>query len=182
VGQHSTGVDRAINALAVYALAQGDAGFLWPLAHRLPVLLSLRLPSRFLIIFVLLVAMMAAWGAQTLCEYRPRYGSLIAIVLVGLCTFTTNRIGPPRLSDVINNGWAPGSPAREFTQISHSPGNSSMIIPALENPGVTLIEIKYTSVAALLGTLVTFSTVLLAAAMWIPAPSAYRRLRPQAEA
>ena len=126
-----------ITAVVMYALAQGDAGLLWPLAHRLPVLSSLRLPSRFLIIFVLMVGMMAAWGLHWLSEYRSPYGGLIAIILVGACTFTTSRIGPPRLSDVLNNGWTPGITAREFTQISRGPDNNSMIIPALANHGVT---------------------------------------------
>ena len=124
-------------AVAMLWLARGDAGALrlWPILHSLPVFSSLRLPSRFLVIFVLAVAVLAGFGLDFLeAEFGPG-GKLAAIALLVLATVNSILAGPPTLDAILNAPIQPGPPQASFSQISRRPDNSQ-IIPTLENRGV----------------------------------------------
>jgi len=119
-------------------LARGDAQplALWPILHRLPVFDSVRLPSRFLVPFTLVVGMLAGHGLDWLAERWTNWGAAIGVAIVVLATVNCLLVGPPDLDSVWQYPAQPAAPAPVFHQILHGPGNNGMLIPAMENTGV----------------------------------------------
>jgi len=119
-------------------LARGDAQplALWPILHRLPVFDSVRLPSRFLVPFTLVVGMLAGYGIDWLAEQWTNWGAAIGVAIVVLATVNCLLVGPPDLDSVWQYPAQPAAPAPVFHQILHGPGNNGMLIPAMENTGV----------------------------------------------
>ncbi len=127
-----------IAGVILLALSLGDAvpWGLWPLLHKVPLFDSLRLPSRLLILFILVVGVMAALGFDWIASLKPPYGLYVSVFLLALCSINSMLVGPPILSDVLNNQSVAGPPINEFKQIARGPGNNSMLIPAMQNEGV----------------------------------------------
>jgi hypothetical protein len=123
-------------AVIVLLLSQGDAGWLWPLVHKLPLYSSLRIPARFLIAFTLLIGVLAGFGIDWLCSLQGRLGAAIAVFLLGVCSYQTIRVGPPLISQVINSQRSPRPPADRFSQIWLGPQGNQMTLAAMENHGV----------------------------------------------
>ena len=119
-------------------LARGDAQplALWPILHRLPVFDSVRLPSRFLVPFTLVVGMLAGYGIDWLAEQWKNWGAAIGVAIVVLATVNCLLVRPPDLDSVWQYPAQPAAPAPVFHQILHGPGNNGMLIPAMENTGV----------------------------------------------
>jgi hypothetical protein len=124
-------------AIMLLWLARGDAGWLWPIVHRLPIFDSLRMPSRFLIPLVLMVGVVAGFGLQWLCALDWHLAGLAAalVILVG-STVNTMLVGIPLMGQLINFLQHPGPPSAAFTQIGFGPDNNKQLIAALENHGV----------------------------------------------
>ena len=121
----------------MFWLARGDAGTLrlWPILHSMPIFSSLRLPSRFLMIFVLAVAVLAGFGFDFLGEEFGTAGKLAATAMLALASLNSMLVGPPALAAILNAPIQPGAAAPAFSQISGRRDNSQ-IVPALENRGV----------------------------------------------
>jgi len=121
----------------MFWLARGDAGTLrlWPILHSMPIFSSLRLPSRFLVIFVLAVAVLAGFGFDALREEFGAAGHFVAIAMLALASLNSMLAGPPALEAILNAPIQPGTAAPAFSQISRRQDNSQ-IVPALENRGV----------------------------------------------
>jgi hypothetical protein len=119
-------------------LARGDAQplALWPLLHKLPIFNSLRLPSRFLVPFTLVVGMLAGYGIDWMADRWTNWGAWIGFALVILATVNCLRVGTPNLKTVLWYPAHPAAPAPVFHQIAHGPGYNGMLIPAMENTGV----------------------------------------------
>ncbi len=119
-------------------LARGDAQplALWPTLHKLPIFDSLRLPSRFLVPFTLVVGMLAGYGIDWLAQRWSNWGASLGFAVVILATVNCLLVGPPNLESVVQYPAEPAAPAPVFHQIAHGPGNNSMLIPAMENTGV----------------------------------------------
>ena len=119
-------------------LARGDAQplALWPILHKLPMFDSVRLPSRFLVPFTLVVGMLAGYGIDWLAERWTNWGASIGLAVMVLATVNCLLVGSPDLEWVLQYPAQPAAPARVFHQIAHGPGNNSMLIPAMENTGV----------------------------------------------
>ncbi|HYL58339.1 MAG TPA: hypothetical protein VEU51_05670 [Candidatus Acidoferrales bacterium] len=124
-------------AAAMLWLARGDAGTLrlWPILHSMPVFSSLRLPSRFLVIFVLAVAVLAGFGFDFLSEEFGPTGRVAAIAMLVLASVNSMLAGPPTLDAILNVPIQPGPAQAFFSQISRRQDNSQ-IVPTLENRGV----------------------------------------------
>lgn len=70
----------------------------WPLLHHLPVWYEERIPSRFLILFTLCIAVLAALGVERLSDHRVIVACLLGVALVD-CWM----VGPPNLQWVLAN-------------------------------------------------------------------------------
>lgn len=127
-----------IAGVILLLLARGDAQpfALWPLLHKLPMFDSVRLPSRFLVPFTLVVGMLAGYGIDWLAERWTNWGATIGLAVAVLATVNCLLAGPPDLEAVLQYPAQPAAPAPVFHQIAHGPGNNSMLIPAMENTGV----------------------------------------------
>jgi hypothetical protein len=127
-----------IVGVVLLLLARGDAQPLaiWPLLHQLPIFNSMRLPTRFLAPFTIVVGMLTGFGIDFMRETWTRWGAVISVAVIFLATVNCLLIGPPILDAVLQQPAAPAAPAPEFRQVTTSPGNSSMLIPAMENKGV----------------------------------------------
>jgi hypothetical protein len=120
-------------------LARGDAHplALWPLVAKLPMLDSVRLPSRFLMPFTLVVGMLAGYGIDWLGERWTNWGAFAGLAVTILATVNCLLVGPPDLAGALQEPAHPAARAPVFHQIAHGPGsNNSMLIPAMENTGV----------------------------------------------
>ncbi|MBF6569251.1 MAG: hypothetical protein IVW54_10300 [Candidatus Binataceae bacterium] len=74
----------AVAALILFLLALGDISphAPWTVLHRLPMFRSERLPSRLLMPFVLMIAVLAGFGIDLLWSLRNYWGKLIAVALL----------------------------------------------------------------------------------------------------
>jgi len=119
-------------------LARGDAEplALWPILHRLPIFDWVRLPTRFLVPFTLVIGMLAGHGIDWLATRWANWGGSIGLAVTVLATVNCLLVGPPDLESALQNPAQPAAPAPVFHQIAHGPGNNSMLIPAMENAGV----------------------------------------------
>jgi len=125
-------------AVILWLLARGDAEpfAVWPILHNLPVFNSLRLPSRFLVPFVLCVGVMAGMGSDWLAHRWPPWGAAGAAAMIAIATVDCLLVGPPSLEMMLASPLLEvGARAQVFHQIQRSP-NGSMLIPAMENLGV----------------------------------------------
>lgn len=128
-----------ILAVAVlWLLARGDAEPLaiWPFLHLLPPFNSLRLPSRFLVLFVLIVGVLAGFGIDWLGSRLPRWGAIMGVVLIIVPLVDCLLVGPPNLDDLLQYPVPLTQPPQAFHQIAHGSSDSRTLIPAMENIGV----------------------------------------------
>lgn len=127
----------ALTAFVLFALARGDAGWLWPLLHKAPIFDSLRLPSRFLIPLTLMVGVLAGFGLQWLWD-RPwgNAGRVAAIALLAGASANAMMVGIPLLSQIVNDLKQPRQPAPAFAQVGLGPDNNKQLLASLDNHGV----------------------------------------------
>lgn len=127
-----------IAGVILLLLARGDAQplALWPILHKLPLFDSVRLPSRFLMPFTLVVGMLAGYGIDWLAQLWTNWGAAMGLAVAVLATVNCLLVGPPDLESVLEYPAHPAASAPVFHQIAHGPGNNSMLIPAMENTGV----------------------------------------------
>lgn len=87
-------------AALIFVAAMGNLGAYapWPLLHHLPVWYEERIPSRFLILFTLCIAVLAALGVERLSDHRVIVACLLGVALVD-CWM----VGPPNLQWVLAN-------------------------------------------------------------------------------
>ncbi len=125
-------------AIVLYLLARGDALWppLWPMLHAMPVFSSLRLPSRFLVDFVMLAGVLAGFGFEWLAANAPPFGALGAGAIAVAATVDCFAIGPQNLALMTLDPVAAVQPHPEFRQIGDSPRPDDMLTPAMENRGV----------------------------------------------
>jgi len=119
-------------------LARGDAEpfSVWPAVHKLPLVSSLRLPSRFLVAFTLVVGVMAGFGIDWLsARWRP-WSALIAAAIIVIAAVDCLLVGPPSLDTLLQYPANPRPAAAVFHQIRHGSGNGNMLVSAMENTGV----------------------------------------------
>jgi len=128
-----------LSGVVLLLLARGDAQPwpLWPLLHRLPVLSSMRLPTRFLVPFTLVIGVLAGLGIDWLtARWRP-WGAVAGAVLIAAATIDCLLVGPPNLVEALI-GVAPDPlHAMEFRQVLHGLGaDTDILFAATANRGV----------------------------------------------
>jgi len=89
----------------------------WALLHRLPVFASLRVPSRFLIVAVLAIGMLAGFGIDRLLSRRGGWRLAMAVGLLVIVTVDLARVGPPQLRYVFYTEEMTFEPSASFVQL-----------------------------------------------------------------
>lgn len=128
-----------LTGIFFFLLARGDARplALWPLVHSLPVLDSMRLPTRFLVLFTLVVGVMAGFGIDWLIVQRRPWGAIAGALLIVAATVDCLLVGPPDLFEAISGGLPRVMTATNFRQVQHGlGGDQAMLIAATANLGV----------------------------------------------
>jgi hypothetical protein len=126
-------------AVVLWLLARGDAEpfAVWPLLHRLPVFDWLRLPSRLLVVLVLVAGVLAGIGFDWLEARRPPYGRRAALILLIFAAADAWAVSAPILGVIAQFPFVPrGAVSARFVQVTSGPGNNEMLGAALRNEGV----------------------------------------------
>jgi hypothetical protein len=105
-------------AIILFQLARGWTGpnSLWVWLHRMPVFSSTRLPSRHLIPFVLMVAVLAGLGIDVVCNRGSPVALAISALLIVIGGVDMLLVGPPNLRNVSLGVVDPGPPRNDFAQ------------------------------------------------------------------
>lgn len=110
-------------AIVLFQLARGWTGpnSAWVWLHRIPLFTSTRLPSRLLIPFALMAAVLAGLGIDAVCSQgSPALVAVSAfIIIVGVVDFFL--VGPPNLRYALTWEVPRGSPPPEFEQYQRPP-------------------------------------------------------------
>jgi hypothetical protein len=82
----------------------GSLGRYWPweLMHHLPILSDMRVPSRAIIPFTLILAMVAGFGFDWLAKAIPRFGGAITLILIIVATFDCLSVATPNYWHVVS--------------------------------------------------------------------------------
>ena len=109
--------------IVLFELARGAIGpnCLWVLLHNMPLFSSSRLPSRFLIPFALMVAVLAGTGIDAVCSRGSRAAVAISALLILIGGVDLVLVGPPNLRYVLLNVVGPGPTHGEFAQCDRPP-------------------------------------------------------------
>ncbi len=109
--------------IVLFELARGaiDPNSLYVWLHRLPLFSSSRLPSRFLIPFALMVAVLAGLGMDAACSRGSPVVLAISVFLVVIGAVDMLMVGPPNLSYVLLDVVGPGPTHGEFAQYERAP-------------------------------------------------------------
>ena len=109
--------------IVLFLLARGatSPSCLWVWLHRMPLFSSSRLPSRFLIPFALMVAVLAGIGIDALCSRGSPAALAISAFLIFIGAVDMLVVGPPNLRYVLLNVVGPGPTHGEFAQYESPP-------------------------------------------------------------
>ena len=117
-------------AIVLFQLARGWTGpnSAWVWLHRIPLFTSTRLPSRLLIPFALIAAVLAGLGIDAVCSHgSPALVAVSAfIIIVGGVDFFL--VGPPNLRYALTWEVPRGSLPLNFEQYQRPPGLSPSIV------------------------------------------------------
>ena len=100
-----------------FGTALGGAYSPWALLHQLPVFASLRIPSRFLIMAVLAIAMLAGAGVERLVSTAGRGVRRAAIALLLAATVDMALVGSPNLRHLVDLRAATIERSETFIQV-----------------------------------------------------------------
>jgi hypothetical protein len=120
-----------LTAIILFHLARGWTGenslYVW--LHTMPLFSSTRLPSRFLIPFVLMVAVLAGMGIDAMCSGGSRGALAVCAVLVLIGGVDLFLVGPPNLRYVLLPEVPPRQSHPDFSQYlrSHELAQSAVI-------------------------------------------------------
>jgi hypothetical protein len=117
----------------ILAIGGPRAYFPWALLHHLPIFSWERMPERFLILFVLVAGVMAAYGADFLARWRPPFGAILALALVGAAVADAWQVSSPNMHAPVDGDLVVGAPAPHFVQVYEDPW--SMLTLAMANKG-----------------------------------------------
>ena len=124
-----------VAALFVFAISAGRFASWapWPIIHHLPMFSSVRVPSRFLMLFTLVVGVLAAFGADTLAGWLRPWGAVAAliIILVGAVDLWSVGTRNLRMQAVEVKSDLPDDPFRQWW----NPDTHEMLNVALSNRG-----------------------------------------------
>ncbi len=109
--------------IILFQLARGYTGenCLWVWLHRMPLFSSSRLPSRLLIPFVLMVAVLAGIGIDAVCTRGSRAALAISAFLIVIGAVDMLMVGPANLRYVLMGVVGPGPTHGEFAQYKRAP-------------------------------------------------------------
>ncbi len=116
---------------------------LWPYLHRLPPFSSLRVPSRFIICFALVVAILAGFGFDWLAARAHPWGAIATTLLIAIAATDCWLVAVQNYGGIFSFPAVPGPEAASFRQIRNIPNSNSMLIPAMQNEGI-LVCYEYT--------------------------------------
>ena len=107
-----------IAGIFLFYAARGytDEQCVWVWLHRLPMFSSTRLPSRILIPFVLMVAVLAGIGIDAICNRGSPVTLAVSVLLVVIGGVDMLLVGPFNLQWVLTNVCGPGPSHGEFVQ------------------------------------------------------------------
>ena len=110
-------------AIILFQIARGWTGpnSLWVWLHRMPFFSSSRLPSRMLIPFVLMVAVLAGLGIDVACSRSSLVALAICAVLIIIGGADLLLVAQPNLKYVSYFTVDPGPPRRDFAQYKRDP-------------------------------------------------------------
>lgn len=94
----------SVLAMALLVLAAGNFGPYspWALTHRLPFFASMRVPSRWLISFTLVTAVLAGFGLDAIRETSKRWGMIVTVLLTGIVLIDNWLVSAPYLHYVVD--------------------------------------------------------------------------------
>ncbi len=112
-----------VAAIFLFYAARGwtSPNCLWAWLHRIPLFSSTRLPSRVLIPFVLMVAVLAGIGIDAVCSRGSPVALAVSVLLVIVGGVDLLAVGPPNLSFALLNVPGPGPTHGEFAQSLRPP-------------------------------------------------------------
>ncbi len=111
-------------AIILFQLARGWTGpnSLWVWLHSMPLFSSSRLPSRLLIPFVLMVAVLAGLGIDVVCSRGSPAALAVSAFLIVIGGVDMFMVGPPNLRYFASAGTVdPGPPRSDFAQYLRAP-------------------------------------------------------------
>lgn len=135
--------------LACGQLRLGDSSFgLWQLLHLLPPFASQHVPSRFLVPFVLCIAVLAGFGADALQARFGRRGHIAALALVFVGALDAWTVGPPNLWRMYDSPLGPPDVAGEFHHEWWGDTNLMMPLASSNRGALHCYEAVYLPIAA----------------------------------
>ncbi len=120
----------------------------WGALHELPIFSSQHVPSRFLIPFVLCVAILAGFGADMLGARWGRRGQLAALALVALGAIDAFTIGPPNLWRMYDSPVGAAGPPGAFHHEWWGDTNLMMPLARANRGALHCYESVYLKIAA----------------------------------
>jgi hypothetical protein len=126
-----------LTAIVFFGLALGDIdpASPWSLLHQLPLFSSHRVPSRFLVMLVFSIGVLAGLGAEALARIRWRWARpAVALVILagGVDAFA---VAPRHLERTFEREYAPLKPSPRFRQVLLESGGRAMYATARANMG-----------------------------------------------
>jgi hypothetical protein len=120
-----------IAAIVLFDLARGWTGpnSPWVYLHKIPLFSSTRLPSRLMIPFELMIAVLAGIGIDVVCSRGAPAAVAVSALLVAIGAVDMFMVGTPNIHYLLRNIVAPGSTHGEFAQYLRVPAlpQSAMI-------------------------------------------------------
>ena len=112
-----------IAGIILFEFARGWAGpnSPWVYLHKLPLFSSTRLPSRLMIPFELMVAVLAGLGVDVLCSRGAPVALAVSALLVTIGAVDMFVVGTPNIHYMLGNVVAPGLTHGEFAQYVRVP-------------------------------------------------------------
>ena len=110
-------------AIILFQVARGatSPNYLWVWLHSMPLFSSTRLPSRLLIPFALIVAVLAGIGIDAMCNRGSPVALAISALLIIIGAVDLLMVGPPNLQYVTLSVVDPGPPRSDFAQYLRAP-------------------------------------------------------------
>jgi hypothetical protein len=95
--------------------------FPWPLLHKLPIFSWERMPERFLIVLILLIGLMAGFGADFLAGWFKPLGPVLAAFLLLIAIVDAWTVDRPNMDAPVVGEIEPVTPAPQFIQVFEDP-------------------------------------------------------------
>jgi len=110
-------------ATCFFVLAMGGTRpwFPWALLHPLPIFKQERMPERFLIVFVLLIGVIAGFGADFLAGWRKPLGAIVALLLLTVAMADAWIVSRPNMDAPVASEVEAVTPSPQFVQRFEDP-------------------------------------------------------------